>query len=129
MKKRRPGFGAAFLAFFAVLPKTWSGWKILYRRFKLWRQMIGTFWRRGGKTPGATIVAVIAIGLYVVMPFDLIPDFFLFFGWLDDAFVVAKLFAMINIDLRRFLKQEHMDPKPFNLQDEPEPSTPSGEDA
>lgn len=122
MPKRRPGFGAAFLAFFAILPKTRSGWKFLYRRFKLWRQMMVAVLHRHAKTPWATIVAVIAIVLYVLMPFDLIPDFLLFFGWLDDAFIIAKLFSMIKIDLRRFLRQQNIDPEPYDLQDEPSAS-------
>lgn len=70
----------------------------------------GTF-----KRPWGTIIAIPAMVLYVLMPFDLIPDFLPFIGWLDDVFVVAKLFTLINIDLRRFLKQRHIDPEPFNL--------------
>lgn len=115
VRPRRSLFGALF-AWFAVLPKTKLGWQFLFRRFSLWRSMISEFLRGKGKTPWGTIVAVIAIVLYVLMPFDLIPDFFLFFGWLDDAFVVAKLFTLINLDLRRFIKQKNIDPEPFDLQ-------------
>ena len=78
MAKRRFGLGA-FFAWFAILPKTRLGWRFLFRRFSLWRHMIGEFLHGKSKMPWGTIVAVIAIALYVLMPFDLIPDFFLFF--------------------------------------------------
>ena len=114
--KRRFGFGAIF-AWFAILPKSRRGWQFLFRRFALWRSMMGRVIHGKGKTPWWTIVAVLAIVLYVLLPFDLIPDFFLFFGWLDDAFIVAKLFALIKLDLRRFVNDEHIDPEPFDLED------------
>lgn len=75
------------------------------------------FFHGKAKTPWASIIAIVAIVLYVILPFDLIPDFFLFFGWLDDAFIVLKLFSLIKMDLRRFLKQRHIDPEPFDLQE------------
>lgn len=114
--KSRSWAGALF-AWFAILPKTKLGWQYLIRRFSLWRSMIGEFLRGKAKTPWGTIIAIVAILLYVLLPFDLIPDFILFFGWLDDAFIVAKLFSLIKIDLRRFLKQRKIDPEPFDLQD------------
>ncbi|MBK6911652.1 MAG: DUF1232 domain-containing protein [bacterium] len=115
-RKRRFGFGA-LLGWFAILPKTKRGWQFLYRRFALWRKMMAEVLRGKSRTPWATIIALIAIALYVALPFDLIPDFFLFFGWLDDAFVVAKLFSLMKFDLRRFLKSRQIDPEPFDLQD------------
>ena len=79
--------------------------------------MMGQVFRGQRRLPWGTIIAVVAIALYVLLPFDLIPDFFLFFGWLDDAFIVAKLFALIKLDLRRFVSDEHIDPEPFDLQE------------
>ncbi|MCB9357333.1 MAG: DUF1232 domain-containing protein [Calditrichaeota bacterium] len=114
--KRKLGFGA-FLSWFAIMPRTKQGWQFLFRRFSLWRSMITEFIHGKARTPWGTIIAIIAILLYVAMPFDLIPDFFLFFGWLDDAFIVLKLFSLIKTDLRRFLKQRHIDPEPFDLQE------------
>lgn len=118
VRRRRSLLGALF-AWFAILPKTKLGWQFLFRRFALWRNMMGKVFHGKSRTPWGTIIAVVAIALYVLMPFDLIPDFFLFFGWLDDAFVVMKLFSLIKFDLRRYLKQEHIDPEPFDLQDKP----------
>lgn len=119
MAKRRPGFGAAFFTFFAIIPKTRIGWTHLFRRFALWRSMVAEFLRGKTRAPWGTILAIAAILLYVLLPFDLIPDFLLFFGWLDDAFIVAKLFSLVKIDLRRFIKQRNVDPEPFDLQDKP----------
>lgn len=117
--RRRRSFLGAFFAWFAILPKSKLGWQFLFRRFSLWRNMMGKVFHGKSRTPWGTIIAVVAIVLYVLMPFDLIPDFFLFFGWLDDAFVVMKLFSLIKFDLKRYLKQEHIDPEPFDLQDKP----------
>lgn len=121
MKSRSRRFGlGALLGWFAILPKSKRGWQFLFRRFSLWRSMMGEFLHGRSKTPWFTILAVAAIIVYVALPFDLIPDFFLFFGWLDDAFIVAKLFTLIKFDLRGFLKIRHIDPAPFDLQDKTE---------
>lgn len=115
-RRRRFGLGA-FFAWFAILPKTKLGWQFLFRQFALWRTMMVQYFRGKSGAPWGTIIAIIIGALYVLMPFDLIPDFFLFFGWLDDAFFIAKILSLVKLDLRRYLKREKIDPEPFDLQD------------
>jgi uncharacterized membrane protein YkvA (DUF1232 family) len=47
--------------------------------------------------------AVIAGALaYVVFPMDIIPDFIPGLGWLDDAFVLATVVAMLDGEIQKF---------------------------
>ena len=39
--------------------------------------------------PGRAKILLAALAVYLVTPLDLIPDFIPFFGWLDDAVLVA----------------------------------------
>ena len=64
-------------------------------------------------------VAFVAAGLlYFVTPFDLIPDFIIGTGFLDDAVVVAYIMKAIRDDLARFedweLSNEPADPETLN---------------
>ncbi len=56
--------------------------------------------------PWKSIVFVAAGLLYFVMPADLIPDFILGTGFLDDAVVVAYIMKAIRDDLTRFEEWE-----------------------
>lgn len=47
--------------------------------------------------------AIIAGALaYVIMPIDVIPDFILGLGWLDDTFVLAATTAKISEEISRY---------------------------
>ena len=51
------------------------------------------------ETPWSTIAALTGALLYVLSPFDLIPDFIPVAGFLDDAAVFAFVLAMAKDDL------------------------------
>ena len=38
-----------------------------------------------------TILLIVAALVYVISPYDMIPDFFPITGWLDDAFLIGIL--------------------------------------
>jgi len=62
--------------------------------------------------PWKSIAAIAGALLYVLNPLDVIPDFILAFGFLDDAGVVALCLKMVESDLHRYaawqeLTQEH----------------------
>ncbi|WP_404469234.1 YkvA family protein [Sutcliffiella horikoshii] len=76
----------------------------------MWRfvrrlKFIFTFWRfipflidyfRSGEVPGAKKIAgVVLLLAYLIFPFDLIPDYLLFFGVLDDVMVVTFVLERI----------------------------------
>ncbi|MCB5271880.1 MAG: DUF1232 domain-containing protein [Candidatus Cloacimonetes bacterium] len=47
--------------------------------------------------------AVIAGALaYVVFPLDVIPDFIPGLGWIDDAFVLGTVVAMLDEEIKRY---------------------------
>jgi len=68
--------------------------------------------------PWKSLVFVAAGLLYFVMPADLIPDFILGTGFLDDAVVVAYIMKAIRDDLARFedweLQNRPADPETLN---------------
>lgn len=49
-------------------------------------------WRKG---------VLVGAVLYVLMPFDLVPDFVPLTGWVDDAGVVGAAVAALLSDVRR----------------------------
>jgi uncharacterized membrane protein YkvA (DUF1232 family) len=54
--------------------------------------------------PYWSIAAIAAALLYVLNPFDLIPDFIPVVGYVDDAFVVAACLVMVEQDLHDYKK-------------------------
>jgi len=68
--------------------------------------------------PWKSIVLVVAGLLYFVTPADLIPDFILGTGFLDDAVIVAYVMKAIRDDLARFedweLTNAPADPETLN---------------
>ena len=52
--------------------------------------------------PVGTIVAIVCALLYVLSPFDLIPDFLPVIGYLDDAGVVTLCVKSVKYDLEKY---------------------------
>jgi uncharacterized membrane protein YkvA (DUF1232 family) len=63
------------------------------------------------KTPFWTIAAIVAALLYVLNPFDLIPDFIPGLGQVDDAAVVAACLLMVRQDLHKYKKWKIENPE------------------
>jgi uncharacterized membrane protein YkvA (DUF1232 family) len=58
--------------------------------------------RRYRKVPWWSIAAAVFALLYVLNPFDLVPDFLPFLGQIDDAMVMAACLAAIDSDLMEY---------------------------
>jgi len=54
------------------------------------------------KIPFGTIAAIVFTLIYVLNPFDLIPDFLPIIGQIDDAAVVAACLILIEHDLQTY---------------------------
>jgi len=51
-----------------------------------------------------SIVAVIAGLLYFISPLDLIPDFIIGLGFVDDAFILSLVYKQLAKDLEKYQK-------------------------
>lgn len=78
------------------LAEIWDNLQLLF-------DLVGA-WRRGEyrKIPTKSIVTIIASIIYFVSPIDLIPDFLIGLGIVDDAAVIAFVLKQISADLERF---------------------------
>ena len=52
--------------------------------------------------PRWSIAAITCALLYVLNPFDIVPDFITFIGYLDDAAVVAGCLYLVEQDLKEY---------------------------
>jgi uncharacterized membrane protein YkvA (DUF1232 family) len=52
--------------------------------------------------PFYTIAAIVAALLYVLNPFDVIPDFIPFFGYVDDLAVLGACLTLVRNDLNKY---------------------------
>lgn len=78
--------------------------KKYYKLFDVMMMMIKDY-RKGKYTavPWFTIAAIGGSLLYVLSPFDLIPDFIPGLGYLDDVTVMTIVVGWIDSDLHRYL--------------------------
>ena len=84
----------------AALQKVWDDLLTLTRLLRAWAR------REYTTVPWRTLVAVTAVLIYFLNPFDLIPDFLPTLGLVDDATLVALVVASISEDLARFREWE-----------------------
>ncbi|MEE9254436.1 MAG: YkvA family protein [Pseudomonadales bacterium] len=61
-------------------------------------------WRAGEyrDVSTATLISVVAAILYFVVPLDVIPDFIVGWGFLDDVAVVSYVMGVVGAELDRF---------------------------
>jgi len=78
----------------------WNDLMVLFRLIRA--RMSGEY----KVTPWRSIVSALAGIVYFVNPIDVIPDVIPFFGFMDDAAVLAFVIRMIMGDLERFLRWE-----------------------
>ena len=78
-------------------------------------------------TPRAAQLTLVSALAYFVMPIDMIPDFIISLGFVDDASVLAAALAAVGSSVkpehrdaaRRALKDAAADPDPTNSGDQP----------
>ncbi|MBS8263195.1 DUF1232 domain-containing protein [Mesobacillus boroniphilus] len=75
----------------------------IWDNLQLLFELVGA-WRRGEyrKIPTRSIVTIIASIIYFVSPIDLVPDFLIGLGIVDDAAVIGFVLKQITVDLERF---------------------------
>lgn len=56
-----------------------------------------------------TIVIFIVGFIYVVSPFDLVPDSILFFGWIDDIVMIFLVVKRLQRESQRYIRFKVME--------------------
>ncbi len=75
--------------------------------------MVRDYWSRAYRqVPYATIGAGVVALLYVLNPFDLVPDVIPLLGQVDDAAVIAACLLLIEEDLHRYSRWKQEGDKP-----------------
>ncbi len=67
------------------------------------------------RAPWKAIAALAAAALYVVSPFDLVPDFLVPLGFTDDALVVALVWGLLKRELTDYCTWKGLSPAHFGL--------------
>ena len=82
----------------------------------LW--MVLRDWASGAyrKMPWKAVAALVAAAVYVVSPFDLIPDFLGPLGLTDDVLVVALTWGLVKRELRDYCAWKGLSPAHFGLE-------------
>jgi len=71
--------------------------------FKLvWIMLKAYAKREYTQIPVKSISAIVGALLYILMPFDALPDFILGFGLIDDAAVFGYALKLVSDDIRKF---------------------------
>ena len=60
--------------------------------------------------PWSSLLSIIATVIYFVTPLDLIPDFLLAFGLIDDAALIGWILTSLKGDIDRFIDWERSRP-------------------
>ncbi len=71
-------------------------------QLKLAYEMFDCYLKKECALPWKTTVAILGLFLYLINPFDVIPDFLPGVGYLDDALAIGLALKLIRDDLRKF---------------------------
>lgn len=78
-------------------------WESLLASFRLLRAYATGRYR---DIPWSSLVSIIAAVVYFVMPLDLIPDFILAMGLIDDAALIGWILTSLKKDIDHFIEWE-----------------------
>jgi len=82
-------------------------WDSLLASLRLLRAYAGGRYR---EIPWASLLSIVASIVYFVMPLDLIPDFILALGLIDDAALLGWILTSLKDDIDHFIEWEKSQP-------------------
>ncbi|MED4532956.1 YkvA family protein [Metabacillus fastidiosus] len=80
------------------LLQVWSNLQLIFEALRSWKS--GAY----PHFPKTSLIMIVAAIIYFVSPVDLIPDFLLGLGILDDAAIIAFVAKQLTKDLAKFEK-------------------------
>ncbi len=84
----------------------------IFKYIELMTSMVKSYYRKEyRKMPVGVIVSIVSALLYVLNPFDLVPDVIPGIGFVDDALVIAFCFKMVRSDLDKYAEWLEENPK------------------
>jgi len=84
----------------STLSKVWNEFTAMIRMLKAWHK--GDY----SKIPWKTIIYSLAALIYFVNPFDMLPDFIPFLGYIDDVSIIAFVINALKSDIQKFTEWE-----------------------
>lgn len=85
-------------------------------RLRLLRMILGDYATGAYRqVPWRSIAVCGAAVAYVILPFDLIPDWIVPIGWTDDLLVLALAWGMVKRELREYCAWKGVSPAHFGL--------------
>ncbi|PLR76089.1 methyltransferase type 11 [Bacillus sp. V3-13] len=78
-----------------ALAETWDKLQLFFDMIRMWIK--GEY-----RLPTRSLITILAVIIYFVSPIDIIPDFIIGLGLVDDAAVIAYAFKQISADLEKF---------------------------
>lgn len=80
----------------ADLQNVWTQFELLFSLIKDYFN--GTY----KEVPKKSVIAIVAGLLYFLSPMDMIPDFLLGFGLIDDVFIIGLVIKQVTRDLTKY---------------------------
>jgi len=88
-----------------AIPKVRKEIKKVIEKVKVLVEMLGAYVKgEYKKIPKKTLILLVAALIYLVNPFDLIPDFIPGIGYIDDARVIIFVFQSLFEDIQEFAR-------------------------
>jgi len=103
---------------FLARPPWWARGapKDVLTRLRLLWMVLRDFLRGEYRMPWKAVAALAAAALYVVSPFDLIPDFLGPLGFSDDLVVLALTWGLVRRELVDYCRWKGLSPAHFGLE-------------
>ncbi len=87
----------------------------LVMQAKLAYEMLLCYINKECSFPWKSVVALLAVLLYLINPLDIIPDFIPGIGYIDDLAAFGLAFSLIRDDLRQYAVSKNLNLKDYGL--------------